>query len=161
MSITPSRIHKALRALGDDLVRDANSLDRNDPRGERLSARELGAATAAATDAVRHWVQSGVVDPAGAKAHLAELYAGQTDRPHTDRLTFRLGEAMSLMHAHMKTALAIERGGFAEGPRSLKEADFNPAGPVTPSPEKWEDKRFYFVMVDRFANSDPQNECNV
>ncbi|MEM6731837.1 MAG: alpha-amylase family glycosyl hydrolase, partial [Myxococcota bacterium] len=41
--------------------------------------------------------------------------------------------------------------------RSVEELDLTPAGPVTPSPESWEDHRFYFAFVDRFNDGDPDN----
>ncbi len=46
---------------------------------------------------------------------------------------------------------------YAQGPKSLAEVDLTPAGRVTPSPEHWEDRSFYFVMPDRFEDGDPSN----
>lgn len=39
-------------------------------------------------------------------------------------------------------------------PRSVAELDFRPAGALHPSPEDWRDQVLYFLLVDRFDNSD-------
>jgi glycosidase len=40
-------------------------------------------------------------------------------------------------------------------PKSVKELDFRPPGPITPSPLDWRDQVFYQAMLDRFDNNDP------
>jgi hypothetical protein len=40
----------------------------------------------------------------------------------------------------------------AKAPDTLKQARFEPRGPVTPSPADWRDQIFYFLLPDRFSN---------
>ncbi len=42
---------------------------------------------------------------------------------------------------------------MSQGPKSVKDLDFTPAGVVFPSPPDWRDVFMYFLLIDRFDNN--------
>lgn len=137
----------------------AQCLDPEDPAGQQVSQRELHAAGAAVSAAIREQVRRGG-DPeartawVSGRAHQVHAQSVASQVPAGPTLT--VAEAMTRLRAGSQAALAQEQDP-AQRPVTAPQAEAYPPITVLPSPTTWADSSVYHLVLDRFADGDPDN----